>query len=401
LAGVRGLQNVLFWCTKKLNLMNKTVLLLAFAMGLAMAQVSAQDPIFSQFHRSIVYSNPAASGLNGGLTFTAVSREQWGKVLGNSPVPGAFSTQYASIEWTSSSLKNAVSAFFLNDVEGDAKLRTQYGGINYCFVVPFDNWRALHNVRLGFGLYYSKKSIDWDQLLFSDQLHPKGEMYFLPESDHQQYYDEFRENPPWWTGLNAGLFYRYSEKSALGNGRQYAVGINATHALNLFSATSFESLQSIGTGLYTKFAIQGSAFLPLLRFGSKGNTFTPIFNGRIERQGNISSFTLGGDLLFKNIGLGLYYQNTFAKTILGSTDALIIAVEMEVPVHNGRSLEIGLSYDLNLNGLRSYTGGVFEVVLKYRISRLRNGVICPEMDAVHSNRTENIFNRNKKNKNLD
>lgn len=382
--------------------MNKKIVFLVLVIFGVLAS-KAQDPIFSQFHRSTIYLNPAFSGLDGGFTFTAVSREQWGKIKGSSPLPGVYSTQYASIDWTSSSLKNGISAFFMYHEEGDANLRTQLGGINYCYVLPIEHWRGMHNFRLGFGFYYAKKTIDWDKLLFSDQLDPKGEAYFQSASSHAQFHEEFRENPPSWTGLNIGILYRYSERSLSQNGKELSIGLNAAHVLNLTSPTSFESLQSIGTSQHTKFSFHGSSFFPLLRFGLKGNQFTPIFNARFDYQGGISAFTLGGDLLFKNVGLGIYYQNTFAGTILGSTDALIIAFDMEVPFgKNNQSLELGLSYDLNINGLKSHAGGIFELVIKYRKTRDRSrSVICPSVDKAHHERWNNVFYKNQKNKNLN
>ena len=380
---------------------NITICLLFLFFGIL--NLKAQDPVFSQFHRSGIYLNPAFTGINGGFTVTGVLREQWGRIVGNSPFPGVFSTQYGSVEWASSSNKSGLSAFFMNDVEGDASLRTEYGGINYCYVIPWEKWHGLNNLRIGFGLYYSKKTIEWDKLLFSDQLHPKGKEYFLPFSSHAEYYDFFRANPPWWTGLNFGLLYRYSERQGAGNGKEISVGFAVTHMLNLLSSSSVESLQGIDTGLEPKFTLHGSLFFPLLQIGSKGNRFTPIFNGRIEYQGGISAFTIGGDMLYKNVGLGVYYQNTFANTFWGSTDALIIAFDMEVPFgKNDQSIELGFSYDINMNGLASYTGGVFEFVVKYRINRFLNKVICPKTSrAAHQERWENIFYKNQKNKNLN
>lgn len=379
----------------------KVYLFLVLSLFCSAAQ--AQDAIFSQFHRSNIYLNPAFTGIDGGISATVVNREQWGRINGNTPIPGAFRTQFISVDWTKSQLNSGLSLFFMNDNEGDANLRTEYGGLNYCYVLPVEKWHGLHNFRIGFGVHYSKKSIDWDQLLFSDQLHEKGEDYFLSASNHAQFYDDFRENSPFWTGVNLGFVYRYSQEQTVGKGREISAGLSATHALNLFSPTSFESLQQLGTGVGRLFVLHSSAYFPGLVMGTKGNRFTPIFNGRIQYQGGISAFTLGGDLLYQNFGLGIYYQNSLANTIINSTDALIIGYNMEIPFGNrGQSVELGLSYDFNLNGLGSHSGGVMELVLKYRmtnVSDCTNCRMCPPVSRAHRLKWENIWYRNAEKKN--
>ena len=351
-----------------------------FCMSLILSQgILAQDPVFSQFGKIRIFTNPAVTGINGGLTITGAAREQWGSIQGTAPLWGTFRTQFAAVDYSFSSNRNGIGLFFMNDVEGDANLRTEYGGFSYSFVIPVDQWHGIHNFRLGFGLYYSRKTLQWDALLFSDQLHPKGNDYFLPISNHTQYFDEFQDNPPFWTGLSLGLMYRYSEKDALGKGKQFSLGLGYTHLVSLLSSTDVESLQRAGTQRDGRLSSTGSAVFPRMKFGPKDNRFIPVVSGGLDFQGNLSAFTTGMDLLYKNVGLGVYYRNSLANTFLNSTDALIFAFTMEIFFKESQSIELGLSYDVNINGLGAYTGSVFEIVTKYRIGKLSNATVCPAL----------------------
>jgi len=371
---------------------------------MAVLNLSAQDPIFSQFSTANVYLNPASTGMYGGLSVTALSRQQWGRVTQQSPFPGSFETYFASAEWAFNSSTNSLGLFFMRDVEGDANLRTNYGGLSYCFVLASpDKKLNQHNLRMGFGLYYAQKRIDWNALLFSDQLHPKGEAHFLAQSQHAQFFESFQDNPPWWTGLNLGLLYRFSEimpSNGRDNGLEIELGVQATHLINILRANSVESLQGFNTGLASRFTVHGSLFSPTLQFGTKRNRFSPIFRARIEAQGPLRAFTLGTDLLYRQYGLGFYYHNTASSTFIGSTQSAIIQLQFPLgtlPIY------MGMSYDINLGGLAGFSGNTLEVSLKYQIptSRFRSGVLCPPVGYSHRKKYENTWHKKAKNKNLN
>lgn len=377
--------------------MKSSWVILIIALGFLCSgstKVYGQDPLFSQFHISKAYQNPALTGTDGNISLSTLVREQWGAIDQFRQFPGAFSTQFAAAEFSGSQLKNAFGLFVLRDVEGDGKLETQMLGMNYAYVVPFKSKHSLHNVRLGLGVFYNEKSIDWSKLLFSDQLDPKGPEYFAAQSAHAQYFDEFSMNTPKWFELNPGLVYRFNQKSYRGKGAQGELGLSFSHLISLASRSHQESLQGIATESNNKIVVHGTVFFPGLQIGSKGRRFTPFPAFRYEYQNMINTLTVGSRLMFMNLGTSLFYQNTLSENIALSTDALIVGFDMSWPVQKGQIVEIGLSYDLNLNGLNASSGGTMELSLKYHMRNNRSGkVVCPSVNRAHADRYENIWHK--------
>ena len=369
------------------------VLLIIGLFYTSTSHLFAQDPIFTQFQASQIYINPANTGSDGKLTLTAQIKEQWGAISNFKQFPGAFSTQFASVEFAGSKLKNAIGFFFLRNSEGDADLETQIAGFNYAYVIPFESRHNLHNIRLGLGVHYNQKSIDWDALLFSDQLDNRGPEYFAAQSAHAAYFAQYMINTPKWVELNPGILYRFNEKGHRGTGAQFELGLSFSHLLTLYERSFAESLQGIARESRSRVSLHGSAFFPALQLGNKGKRFTPIPAFRFERQAEINTFTLGSRFMFMNMGMSLFYQNTLASSISFSTDAIVIGADVSWSVARGQYMEAGVSYDLNLNGLNPTSGGSLEVYVKYHYEDKKNKVVCPSVNKAHSERYENIWHK--------
>lgn len=357
--------------------------------------LKGQDPLFSQFHISKAYSNPAMTGTDGTISLSSIVREQWGAIDQFRQFPGAFSTQFASAEFAQSQLKNAFGFFFMRDAEGDGMLETQMFGLNYAYVLPFEAKHSLHNIRLGLGLFYNEKSIDWDKLLFSDQLDARGPEFFAAQSAHAQYFNEFSMNTPKWLEINPGIVYRLNQKSYRGKGSQLELGLSFSHLMTLFTRTQQESLQGIATESNNKIIVHGAAFIPGLQLGKKGKKFTPFPAFRYEQQSQINTLTVGSRFMFMNLGTSIFYQNTVSDRIAYSTDAIIVGFDLSWPIGKGQIIETGFSYDLNINGLNPTSGGTMEISVKYQYldSRKAGKVVCPSVNRAHSDRYENIWHK--------
>jgi len=388
-----------------LTMKMKSLLSLVLLCLFTSIMLSAQDPVFSQFLKSKEYFNPAYTGIGGGWAINLQARSQWSKIQGT-PIAGAYETQFISTSYSFSEEKNSLGFYLFRNREGSAYLETLAAGMNYCYVLPLRLNKPNHNqiLRFGFGLNYAQKRIDWDQLIFSDQLDAK-EGLVIPASAHSANFDRFENNYPWWTALNMGAVYRYLGKDKNNEGFQFDLGFSATQLTSLFIGSSVESLQNLRTtGLSTRYTLNGQIYLPGLQMGSKANYFTPFPAFRFAYQEGISVLTLGADLYFQNIMFGAYYQNTInpIENSLGqSTDALILYWDIALPFAENSGIEIGFSYDINLNGLANYTGGVFELSMKYLIPPTGGKVICPAVSNIHRRNYNKSFHRNRKNKNLN
>jgi len=362
--------------------------------------IQAQDTNFSQFLRNKQLLNPAYTGIGGGWVGVLQLREQWWKVGGQVSVPGNYASYFLSGEYSGDTRKNSLGFYLMQNEEGTANFRTQIAAANYSYVLPWQHERTLskHNLRLGFGLYYTRKTIDWERLIFSDQLDAKEGLLPVP-SAHASLFQSFEDNPPWWVGLNTGFLYRMDTDA----GRSISVGFSTSHVLNLINPAGVESLQSIGTSIPAKFTLHGTAFFPNWQLGTKENRITPIPAFRIDYQGGLNSFMLGADLLFKNVSFGVYYQNVLKfnpQLSSRNTDALVLFWDFAYFNGKKRYLEVGFSYDINITGLgNSNTGGTMEISFKFR--NRAKGKFCPHVSSAHQKRWENIFHRKQEVKNVN
>ena len=137
----------------------------------------AQDPTYSQYNLNQLYYNPAYTGYHGGYQFTATYRNLWPNVRGKSFPQGPLGTYHAFFDcFVGRNYYHAgIGAFAMEDVEGEGYLKTSTFGISYAQHLPkIGGYKSDISPRLklslGFKGYISSISIDWDKLVFTDQL---------------------------------------------------------------------------------------------------------------------------------------------------------------------------------------------------------------------------------------
>ena len=131
---------------------------------MTLPSASGQDFIFSQFFNAPLHLNPAYVGINGGLTGTVTYRRQWNQI------PEGFNSLYFSVDNFEPCLPGAFGFSVARDVEGEGLLATTAAKLQFGFVARADTRKAVHNFRIGIAPYWMEKRIDWDRLVFSDQL---------------------------------------------------------------------------------------------------------------------------------------------------------------------------------------------------------------------------------------
>ena len=136
----------------------------------------AQDPTYSQFNLNQLYYNPAYTGYQYGHQISATYRTLWPNVRGKK-IPGPLSTYHAWFDGVVNLPKGmylGLGAFAMQDVEGEGFLTTTSGGLSIAAHFPKISYRqdALPRLKLSVGakVYFNSLSIDWDRLVFTDQL---------------------------------------------------------------------------------------------------------------------------------------------------------------------------------------------------------------------------------------
>ncbi|MCB0636954.1 MAG: PorP/SprF family type IX secretion system membrane protein [Lewinella sp.] len=376
---------------------------LCLVLWMSMAVLRAQDPLFSQFFNTPLHLNPAYVGSDGGVTFTAVHRRQWNNI------PGGFNTTYASFDSFEPCLPGAIGLSVWRDAEGEGILTTTAANLYVGFVARIESRKVVQNIRLALSPYYMEKRIDWDRLVFSDQLDDRfGQVNATAFQPNDQL-------PIRFGGANFGFIHRLDFKRRGGEDVQLAYGLGLHNLLNFSLRTGpVESLQGLDTGLPLRWTAHASLYLPFLSVGSSQlNRFRVVPEVRVEGQGGLHATTMGVYGLYQGGAIGLFYHNQHPAAGFSNTDALIAYLGFGFDLDQRQALEIGLSYDLNIGGLRSLSGGVFELNLRYYLQsggllcglfadgrlgsggyRRRGTVQCPRVGRAHHRRWNNIWYRN-------
>ncbi len=342
--------------------------------------LKAQDPLFSQFWQVPTYSNPAFTGIDGGTSVSLAYRDHW------SNIPGGFKTMFLGLEHYEPCLKSALGINVLRDVEGEGALVTNSAGLNYAYTLAFDPGSNLHNLNFGLGAYWMEKTIDWDKLIFSDELDAKrgriNTTQFIPND----------QLPVRFVGFNAGVSYRADFKTKRKKrNTQILAGFGVNHLFNAgINSGAIESLQGLETGLPPRYTFRFSFYHPFFTMNATKREFKVMPHFRYQIQGDISESTIGTTLSYTQFALGFFYRNTWPGGSWNNTNTLIIFAGFNFPVGDKGNLDIGATFDANMSGLRTRTGNAFEITMRYHfqhkgwLCKSRNGgskgaMKCPKM----------------------
>jgi len=358
-------------------------------------QVSAQDPTFSQFFNSRTYLNPAAVAMDGGLTINGTYRNQWNQI------PGKFESQFLSVE-ALSCLGSAFGVNVMHDSEGEGLLNTFSAGLDYAYLIGGQG-----QFRLGLGTYWYQKWVDWDALIFSDQLDPKDGAVLTSQADRL---DTVK---PSGLGFKAGFVYT---QPASDDDASFSFGAGVTHLgsirLNERTREGFYDANPIAL----RFSVFGEVVLPFFRFTGPGYLITIIPQFKYEQQSSLKTTTIGVTGHYNGFSLGAFYQNNLPWGDLTNTDAMSLYFGFLQSPSKKYLIEYGISYDSNnvpafgRSNLGGYTGGVIELSIKLqfkggtifcspRKSKMNKGkkVNCPSPKGRHVNE----WYKNQKRKNLN
>ncbi len=304
---------------------------LALLMAMSCCLCLAQDPVFSQFYAAPLRMNPALAGHSEGTNVALNYRNQW---------PGigqAYVTYAASADQYVPTLKSGFGISLLADDAGMGLYRTTSATLMYAYQVRLNRRLRL---RMGLEAGWISAVVDWNKLIFPDQLHPEfghispGGLPF-PTG----------EVPP-EAGTNA-----HAPDVGLGlvvfNEVFYA-GLSVKH-LNSPGLSFYNIGNESAPGLPPIVTLHVGAEIGMFRLGKKGDVFAAP-NMQIVRQGTLQQVNVGTIFRYFKVGTGLWYRHSG-----WNPDSVIFMIE-------GRhdQFKIGYSYDLSLSRL-SRSGGVHEI----------------------------------------
>ncbi len=326
-----------------------------FLLGLCLwLNLSAQDPIFSQYYSNRVYLNPAFAGVNECFTARLNYRSQWDQT------PGGFETYSATFEFFVPAIRLGIAPIFLKDSEGAGHLSTHQAGLTVSAFHPVGERSSIH---IGALTSYVEKIADFGSYIFSDQLDPISGIYDpitgLPTPTAAPAIEKIA-----YPDLSAGVLFR-SGFDLFGEDAVANIGFAYHHIL-----TPEDALSEIGSATQPRFNLHLGATLPIWvdnRGSQKYHLYiSPQFLAEWHQQ--IKSYSLGSFFLYRHIFAGAFIRfadNPFSNK---NTNAVVGHFGFEIPFESN-ILQIGFSYDINYSGLSTRPGSVWELSLVWQNCR--------------------------------
>ncbi len=342
-------------------LVNHSFLVLLF-LCICCNIIKAQDLGFNQFHSNTMYLNPAIIATEDRLRIGLNYRNQWPFVAGvfNSYSLGISSTLPSIGKYIFGGGGILVSKY----EEGEGQLTTNRVKGIFSLATGSQNFAAA----LGLSCSYNNVSINWDELVFSDQLDPINGVIRETTAPYPHYPIKHFAN------IDVGIVFIY-----LGNNAnekfssiESRIGFVANHVRqnHNISITGLETLNPI------RYTLHGSMSIPI---NSKSkNIINPHF--KIDWQNKSRSFNYGFyALISENLILGTQYQNRNIYPIdVINTNSYVFLTGFKGPINNPNKKDQGeyqllLSIDVNGGGLGPQSSNAYEISLVYKFKNAING----------------------------
>ncbi len=314
-----------------------TILFLGISPG-----IFGQDPIFSQYYNSPIQINPAFAGNTFGPNFTASYRNQW-------PAFDAYKTYSVSYDQRFETFNSGVGLYILTDDAGSGSLKNTKVSAMYSYRLPVDR---TSNFRFGLEASYVQSRLDWNQLIFFDQLDPQfgavgpGGIPF-PSNEIPPDADKVSSS---YIDVTTGLLY-YNPK--------FYVGISFSH-LNEPDYSFFNDERNVDANLPMRTSIMLGYQHTLLDPASYhyGTFIAPSL--LYARQGDFSQLNAGVHFNFNQLFFGGWYR--FSDS---NGDAVIGSVGWRYEY-----IRFSYSYDFTLSDLGINSGGSHEVGIIVNLDHL-------------------------------
>lgn len=332
------------------KLMRKIYFLASLFVAVSMA-VAGQDPQFTQFYAAPVYLSPSFAGSSGVPRVILNFRDQWPKL------PGDYITYSLSVDGFLEKYSSGVGLLLFRDQAGGGLVNTTNVGLNYNY-----NFKISRKWKLspGIQVYYYWKKIDYNSLIFSDQI---SRDYTSPVSIELE--QLMTTEPIHHLDITTSML-AYSENTW--------GGVTIDHMLSLN-----QSLKAEGGYLPLRVSLYG---------GSKY-----FLSGRMRQKGEKSvtgAFNLMFQDKYKYLDLGLYYTRLpllfglwYRGMPIFADSPNVGAVTLQFGYRNN-NITIGYSYDYTVSTLITKTGGAHEVSLSVRLQaaekkRKMRMIPCPTL----------------------
>ena len=312
-----------------------------------------QDPQFSQFFSNPLYLAPSFAGLTPDTRITGNYRIQWPEL------PEPFTTYSCAIDHNFHTFNSGAGFFFMRDMAGSGHLSSTTLSLQYAYEFKISKYWY---VRPGIDFKYIERKIDFNQLLWADQISAvgnAGSSSELPPLDNVGDIDV------------GSSIMAYSD--------MFWIGFSADHLLRPNqSLYSYDGYEDIAGYIPIKYTIFGGT-----KILNKGRLIKPHDESLqiavlYKMQEGFNQLDLGLYWYKKPLVLGVWYRGMTRTKEKISRDSFILLAGIKNDFIN-----IGYSYDFTISRLIGNTGGAHEISLSYtfstKVERVKlHSVPCPD-----------------------
>lgn len=318
--------------------MLKCVLLLHVVFILGSKNGFSQDPVFSQFYANPIYLNPAFAGTTSMPKVHLNFRDQW------PAFNHAYVSYAASYDQYFESLNSGIGVQFIGDNAGGGIYNTVAVGAIYSYQINFSDAFAM---KIGLQGDFHQKSLDFNKLLFYDQIDPVTGFY-----DPGNNLNPTGETAP----FDNNVSYLDVHTGVLAFTERFFFGGSVRHLT--------QPVESFGTDfsarLPMRYTVHAGARLGDLENSSNSVTLSP--NIMYTQQDNFRQLNAGSYLKLGYIMGGLWYRYN-----VNYSDAVIFLLGVQKSMFT-----FGYSYDWTLMDLGGQTGGTHELSVILNFDDLEN-----------------------------
>lgn len=321
--------------------MKYTIRCTIFICCFFLVKSNAQDLVYSQFFSAPLQLNPGFTGRTYSPFIAINHRRQWPGIVDGT---AAYVTSSVSYDQFFKNLNSGFGVTVMSDNSGGGIIKKNTTALSYGYRLKIVDEMY---IKLGVEAGLSQNRLDWNQLLFYDQLDPINGPGSLPTNEIQP------ENL-------SRTYFDVSTGFLLYSPRFYA-GLTFKH-LNTPDEGFLKINDNLFTGLPMRVNIHAGTEIILDKGNNRREATFISPNILISKQGDFAQVDAGIYGNIRMVLLGASYRHTF-----GNADAVIAMVGVKEGV-----FKMIYSYDVTVSDLTLMrTGGSHEISLIFNFDALR------------------------------
>lgn len=323
--------------------------IIIFLFVLTELNLVAQDPASSQFFFNPLYLNPSFAGFNKNARVGTDYRSQWTGIPSKFVTYNFWGDIYTPLF--------GIGFMVMQDVSGEGFLKTTSFGLlqSYEVLIP-----KIIRIRAGYNLTITNKRVDWNKLVFSDQLDGlQGQMYPSGVTAGNAEGKTFAD-------FSAGIMFDLPKIK-----RIRGAAITNTFGLAINHLTQPNDGIRGNTGVLPyKSTWHYTMVIEKRKDKMDKSPFFISPNFIYENQGNFSTTNIGFYVSKKPMIGGFFYRKrTFSN--FKDDDSFIVFMGMHHAINKELAFRIGYSYDFTINNLASHTLGSHELSMVLEFSNVK------------------------------